>query len=86
MSERPTGQKRPRDVIGTANEVAKIATGEVEDETMAGKEYAQKGGLKGGAVRAQRLTTTQRKLIAQRAAHVRCERWPNYFEQLAGCR
>ena len=71
MPKGPTGQKRLGDVIGTAIKVAKIATGEVEDETMAGKEYAQKGGLKGGKVRAQRLTSKQRSEIAQRAAQVR---------------
>lgn len=47
MPKGPTGQRRPSDVLGTAIKVAKIATGEVEDETIAGKEYAQKGGLKG---------------------------------------
>ena len=67
MPKGPTGQKRPGDVIGTAIKVAKIATGEIDDETMAGKEYAQKG----GAVRAQRLTPDQRKQIAQRAAQTR---------------
>ena len=71
MPKGPRGQKRPGNVIGTAIKVAKIATGVVEDETMAGKEYAQKGGLKGGAVRAQRLTPDQRKQIAQRAAQTR---------------
>ena len=71
MPKGPTGQRRPADVIGTAIKVAKIATGEVEDETMAGKEYAQKGGLKGGAVRAQRLTPIKRKEIAQQAAQAR---------------
>ena len=71
MPKGPTGQKRLGDVIGTAIKIAKIATGEVEDETMAGKEYAQRGGLKGGVVRAQRLTPVQRKEIAQRAARVR---------------
>ena len=71
MPKGPTGQKRPGDVIGTAIKVAKIATGEVEDESMAGKEYAQKGGLKGGIVRAKRLTPVQRTEIAQRAARAR---------------
>ena len=71
MPKGPTGQKRPGDVIGTAIKVAKIATGEVEDETMAGKEYAQRGGLKGGVVRAKRLTPTQRREIAQRATQAR---------------
>lgn len=40
MLKGPTGQKRLGDVIGTAIKVAKIATGEVEEETMDGKEYA----------------------------------------------
>jgi len=53
MPRGPSGQKRPGDVIGTSIKVVKIAAGEAEDENMAGKEYAQKGGLKGGAVRAQ---------------------------------
>lgn len=47
MPKGPTGQKRPGDAIGTAIKVAKVAMGEVEDETMAGKELDQKGGLKG---------------------------------------
>ena len=71
MPQGPTGQKCPGDVIGTAIKVAKIATGEEEDETMVGKEYAQKGGLKGGMVRAKRLTPIQRKDIAKRAAQAR---------------
>ena len=71
MPKGPSGQKRPGDVIGTAIKVAKIATGEVEDETMAGKEYAQKGGLKGSRIRAEKLSPERRSEIAQRAASVR---------------
>ena len=71
MPKGPKGQKRPGDVIGTAIKVAKIATGEVEDETMAGKEYAQKGGLKGSKARAKTLTPKQRSNIARLAAHAR---------------
>ncbi len=33
MPKGPEGQKRPADVIGTAVKVARIATGEVEDDT-----------------------------------------------------
>lgn len=44
--------------------MAKIATGEVQDEAMAGKEYTQKGALKGGIIRAKRLTPVQRKEIS----------------------
>ena len=57
--------KTPRCAIGTEIKVAKIATGEEEDETMAEKELHQKGGLKGGLIRAKRLTPVQqRKEIA----------------------
>ena len=74
MPKGPTGQKRPGDVIGAAIKVAKIATGEVQDETMEGKEYAQRGGRKGGAVRAKRLTPNQRSEIASLAAKARWKR------------
>ena len=77
MPKGPTGQRRLGDVVGAAIKVAKIATEEVEDETMAGKEYAQKGGLKGGAVRAKRLTPEQRSEIAQLAARARWRKGKN---------
>ena len=35
MPKGPKGEKRPTDVIGTAIKVAKIATGEIEEETKA---------------------------------------------------
>ncbi len=56
MPKGPQGQKRPADVIGNAVHVMRIATGEIEEKTPAseGKEYARKGGLKGGAARAHR--------------------------------
>ena len=44
MPKGPRGQKRPGNVIGTAIKVAKIATGAVEDETMAGKSMHKKAG------------------------------------------
>ena len=69
MLKGPTGQKRPGDVIGTAIKVAKIATGEFEEDIP--KEHARKGGLKGGAIRAKRLTPKRRKEIAQEAAKKR---------------
>ncbi len=52
--------------------VAKIATGELTDsKPLEGKEYARKGGLKGGVARAKALTKKQRKEIAKRAAAAR---------------
>lgn len=53
MPKGPRGEKRPADVIGAAIMVAKIATGEIEDTRRdPGKEYARKGGLRGGKARA----------------------------------
>ncbi|MCY3954722.1 MAG: hypothetical protein OXF47_01850 [Nitrospira sp.] len=71
MTKGPSGQKRSGDVIGTAIKVAKINTGEVQDETMTGKEYAQKGGLIGGKLRAKNLTPERRKEIAAKVAQAR---------------
>ncbi len=70
MPKGPQGQKRPGDVIGCAVKVARIATGEIEEE-LGSKEYARKGGLIGGKARADKLTPKQRKLIAQKAAKAR---------------
>ena len=76
MPKGPQGQKRPADVVGCAVTVAKIATGEIGEETSNGKNpksvaAGRKGGLKGGAARAQKLTAEQRKKIGQEAAKTR---------------
>jgi hypothetical protein len=69
----PRGEKRPGDVIGAAIMVAKIATGEVEDNaTAADKAHHSRGGKKGGAARAKALTAAQRSEIARKAA---AKRW-----------
>ena len=70
MPKGPQGQKRPADVIGCAIKVAKIATGETEEKPDL-KEYARKGGLKGGKSRAAKLSPEKRKEIAQQAAKTR---------------
>lgn len=60
------------DVIGNAVRVMRIATGEVEDTLRdPAKEYARKGGLKGGRIRAETLSARKRKEIAQNAAKAR---------------
>jgi NADP-dependent 3-hydroxy acid dehydrogenase YdfG len=69
MPKGPTGQKRPGDVIGTAVKVAKIATGEVEEEIP--KEHTRKGGLKGSKARAKSLAPEERSKIASLAANTR---------------
>jgi len=59
-------------VIGNAVRVMQIATGEIaEDSPEPGKEYARKGGLKGGLARAAKLSKKRRAEIARKAAHAR---------------
>jgi hypothetical protein len=74
MPRGPKGEKRPADVIGNAVHVMRIATGEIEDITPAkeGKDYARKGGLKGGKARANSMTPDRRVEIARKAA---AKRW-----------
>lgn len=73
MAKGPRGEKRPADVIGNAVKVMKIATGEEHEElTDDGKDKAAVSlGRRGGKVRAERLTSTQRSDIARRAARSR---------------
>lgn len=73
MPRGPRGEKRPADVIGNAVKVMRIATGEETDDTPdSGKAYSSSlGGLKGGKVRAQRLSPDRRQEIAKQAAEKR---------------
>jgi hypothetical protein len=75
MPKGPQGQKRPADVIGNAVHVMRIATGQVEEkpEERDPKAVARgaKGGPKGGAARATKLTPAQRSEIAKVAANTR---------------
>ena len=72
MPRGPKGEKRPADVIGAAVKVMQIATGEIEEDALdPGKEYARKGGLKGGQARAESLTPEKRSEIARLAAEAR---------------
>jgi hypothetical protein len=70
MPKGPKGEKRPADVVSAAVMVAKIATGEIK-EYSDGKDYARKGGKKGGKDRAMALTPEQRSEIARAAAEAR---------------
>ena len=69
----PRGEKRPADVIGGAVMVARIATGEADEEFVHdGKNKAAvELGRRGGKSRAERLTSEQRSEIAQVAAQAR---------------
>jgi hypothetical protein len=72
MPRGPKGEKRPADVIGNAVHVMRIATGEEHDIIPEpAKEFARKGGVKGGAVRAERLSPERRREIAKIAAERR---------------
>jgi hypothetical protein len=73
MPRGPKGEKRPADVIGNAVHVMRIATGEIEDKTpkASGREYAREGGLKGGKIRAEKLSPKKRAEIARKAAAAR---------------
>lgn len=75
-----TNPKRPRDVNQRAKLIVDIATGEHEpDAESDGKDPAavergRKGGLKGGASRAARLSPEDRSRIARKAAEARWEK------------
>lgn len=73
MPKGPKGQKRPADVIGNAVTIAKIATGEIEDDIPDdGKDKAAQAlGRKGGAARASKLSKKKRSEIAKKAAAAR---------------
>lgn len=67
MPKGPQGQKRPADAIGLAVHVAKIATGEIEEDDVSGGN----GRAAGGKRRAQVLSEAKRKEIAKAAAEAR---------------
>ena len=74
MPKGPKGEKRPADAVGAAVMVAKIATGEAEEEyTDDGKNKAAvELGRKGGQARAKKLSKKRRAEIAKNAA---AKRW-----------
>ena len=80
MPRGPKGQKRPRDTNELAKRIVDIATGDVEDREPTPEEQGKdpaavalgrKGGLKGGRVRAEKLTSKQRSSAASKAAKAR---------------
>ena len=74
MPKGPHGEKRPADAIGRAIMVAKIATGEIEDEREELSSAAAEMGRKGGKKRAENMSAARRKEIARRAAQKRWEK------------
>ena len=74
MAERR--KKRPRDPITLARLIADIVTGRVEDReqdnrNLAAVELGKLGGVKGGKIRAERLSPEKRKEIAKKDAQTR---------------
>ena len=75
MPKGPQGQKRPADVIGNAIKVARIATGEEQEDFSPddGKDQAAVSlGKRGGTARAASMTPERRAEIAKKAA---AKRW-----------
>lgn len=74
MPKGPHSQKRPADTVANAIRVAKIATGEVEEDMGdSGKDKAaQSLGRRGGAARREKLSPERRAEIARKAA---ARRW-----------
>ena len=70
MPRGPRGESRPADVIGCAINVARIATGEIEDDIKVASGRVRSGQV-GGKARAERLDQTQRQQIAKVAAAAR---------------
>lgn len=70
----PHGEQRPKDVIGCATKVCRIATGE-ESEVIASA--AQQLGRLGGLARSRKLSAKRRSEIARQAA---AKRWGQQSE------
>jgi hypothetical protein len=75
------GQRRPRDPNQLAKLIADIASGDKADPLVTddGRDLAavllgRRGGLKGGKVRAERLSADRRSEIARNAAQARWSR------------
>lgn len=69
MPTGPNGEKRPADTLANALRVARIATGEAEEEYV--DTAKRRAGQKGGAARAKALSAEQRREIAKQGARAR---------------
>ena len=63
--------KRPRDTNQLAKFIVDVATGEVDHDAPVKVVGQQRGGLKGGKARAEKLTPERRSEIASIAANAR---------------
>lgn len=64
MPRGPKGEKRPADVVGCAVMVAKIATGEIEEDLPEHRDIK----VKGGKSRTNGMTPEERSELARKAA------------------
>lgn len=71
MPKGPRGEKRPADAVARAVMVARIATGEIEDDREDIRTAAAALGSKGGRARAERTSPERRSEIARKAAKAR---------------
>lgn len=71
MPKGPRGEKRPADAVARAVMVARIATGEIEDEREALSSAAAELGRAGGKKRAENMAPERRAEIARKAAETR---------------
>lgn len=84
MPKGPKGEKRPADVVSNAVRIARIATGEEEENTLTddGKDKAAVSlGRKGGVARAQALSAAKRSQVAKAAAKARWGKRPAPAEE-----
>lgn len=76
MPKGPSGQRRPADVVSNAIKVARIATGEDQEDMPKAKQgrsaAAAELGKLGGKARAKSLSAKKRSEIAKKAA---AKRW-----------
>ena len=72
MPRGPNGEKRPADTVGCAVMVAKIATGEIEEDVPKNRN----GKVNGGKARAESMTPEERSYLAKAAARARWEKPP----------
>lgn len=81
MPTGPQGQRRPGGVIGAAVHVARIATGEVGDETKKVVPARAAGEVKGEPARALSMSIERRREVAKKAAEVR---WSSVHNEKRG--
>ena len=70
MPRGPNGERRPADSNSCAVMVAKLLTGELEEDLPSAR---RNGGLKGGPARAASLSDEERSEVARKAASTRWE-------------